>query len=336
MQKKRIIILLFLLVFAIVLVGAVKLIFLRNNSPGGWQRSNPSGICGNRYCANGSLINNGLYYLPYQGANNITSNSNYSMQEGYVNNSDSGGYHSDAINITPELDNLGVDFEPFNSSSGYAGSFKFDEGIITHNPSHSVVPGINKVFLEYGIQVKNGNGEYKTLPHYTYVLPYGTNITAVSKMRIDIIAYQPDSNDYEIQGAYESDNGSISSWRIDYDHITGLSDSLMAAFNNAKNEGKITSSSISSETASVKVNVNSGDILGESSGVIELMVFYPNNQTTITTYCPIALMNSNVSGEYKNKVNSLENDWEKYTGDMTLYNPSNEVLPGCLYNTIYV
>ncbi len=303
--------------------------------PNDYPQYNPSGICGDKYCLNGSPYD---WRGGYNGTvGNFSNGDNYSNGLGNYSNGNfsDGGWHNNYLNITPKLENLGVDFEPWNKTTGYAGSFEFNENVITHNSDPSVDPGTNKVFLEYGIYVKDNHNSQKVLPHYTYILPYGTKIIAVSKMNIDIIAYQSDSKDYEVQASYESENGSKSTWRIDYDHIINLSESLQNAFNSAVQSGKTINSSISSQTTSVNLDVNSGDTIGASPGVTELMVFSTNNKdNNILTYCPLYVMDPAIQNSYEQKVIQLENDWEKFTGNSGLYDQSKEILPGCLKLTI--
>ncbi len=57
----------------------------------------------------------------------------------------------------PVLKNLLVDFAPYDASTGMAGAFNFEQSV-----------NDDKVFLEFGAEVENGDGDTKILPTFEY------------------------------------------------------------------------------------------------------------------------------------------------------------------------
>ncbi|MDE1851301.1 MAG: hypothetical protein KGH69_01255 [Candidatus Micrarchaeota archaeon] len=247
----------------------------------------------------------------------------------YTNTSNASSGNGNLLNMTPQLQNLGVVFAPWNRTTNYAGSFYFDDSL--------AFPRVDKIFMDFGESVLQANGTPKLLPHYTYLLTKGAPIYTAANVLIDFISWQSDTNDYEIQGSFLTPNGTvIPNWRIDYDHVINLNSSLMSAYNQSISEGNSHSTSSGAmQFQQVSVRMNAGSVIAGDAGTTELMIFKASStNSSITTYCPIALMAPSLLNQTERDVSRLEGDWMSFRGDSSIYDQSKEVMPGCLYQTI--
>lgn len=199
----------------------------------------------------------------------------------------------------PIIKNLMVDFAPYNSATGKAGAFLFKKEE-------------DKVFLEFGDVVTNPQGQkIHVLPTFEYHTDPNAVVYAVANGIVRKIDYQLDGNDYELHLSEE--NGYT--WELSYDHVRNLT---------VKNGDKV--------TAGQKL----GTVGPWSNGLgrVELQVKKPIDKNSIYDYCPLSLFNPALLEEYKQKISTLMNDWEKFKGDNSIYNETKDFLPGCLYEKL--
>ncbi len=194
------------------------------------------------------------------------------------------------------IENLGVNFAKYDSTTGYAGDFYFDDNMI-------------KMFGEFGGYTYDPQGNIKELPHFTYTLRSDAKIFAVSEGIVHRFLDQDGSGDYEFSIRSINDT----TFDIGYDHMSNLQI--------AKGD-------------TVKPGDFLGNPLpwpGQDLGTMEIMIV---NTERRLAYCPFALFNEDSVDVYQQKVVQLMKDWEEFKGDTSIYDEENYTLPGCRYETM--
>jgi len=85
-------------------------------------------------------------------------------------------------------------------------------------------------------------------------------------------------------------------------------------------------------------HVTAGQVIAEVSdydtnlqpgyGIVELGILHGG--VTPEHLCPFAYLDPSIKKETLAKIKAFETSWEKYVGDSSLYNQSNEAIPGCV------
>lgn len=227
----------------------------------------------------------------------------------------------------PVLENLGVNFGPWNPETNMAGDFLFTNDATP--PGEESNPDFNRVFFEF-----------PGIGGWTYYLPADTNILAVSDGVVEAVCYQktPYAEDYSItvvphgtppEGVVRNKvcdivRGSLregTRWMISYDHVVDVR---------------------------VRVGdvVEAGDVLGKpvknywntSLGFWEIEGPMRNRQFRDssgkdrweqTWFCPVSFLEPSLRPKYEARVTQLMRDWETFKGDADIYNEANQVAPGC-------
>lgn len=197
----------------------------------------------------------------------------------------------------PVFKNLGVSFGPWDKSTNRAGAFIF-------------LPSENKVFLEYGAEVKSSEGGVKILPTFEYRTVSDADVFAAIDGVVTNVVYQDKTQDYaiHIQPAPNSQ------WILEHDHISNL---------------RISKGDM----------VKAGDILGKVGslggglGRTEIM-FWNSSATRPLTYCPFKYFDPQLLSEYQQKVLRHMKDWEEFKGNPNLYDEEKHIFPGCAYENL--
>ena len=196
------------------------------------------------------------------------------------------------------IKNLGVRFEPWDKNSNRAGAFLF-------------LPTENKLFLEYGVDVQGPDGP-KILPTFEYRTAKDAEVFAASDGVITKIAYQGQTQDYEI--LIQPEIGS--QWTLGHDHVSAV----------AVSEGQ---------------SVKAGDVLGTAGtlggalGRTEIMMWGgPASAGRPLTYCPFKLFAPELLSEYQQKVSRHIKEWEEFKGNPDLYAEEKHLFAGCLQETV--
>lgn len=201
--------------------------------------------------------------------------------------------------IPPVIKNLAVEFGPYDPATGKAGDFIFKyQG-----------DQLNKVFWEFGATFGKGTQYEHMMPTLEYDTDPNASVRAIADGIVRSVAFQAETNDYEI---FVSVKDSV--WAVDYDHI-------------------------------INPTVKAGDTItaGQELGIVGTW----NNglgRTEITVgkyeqdvaylYCPFKYFDPALRAEYEEKVTRLMSDWEKWRQDQNIYNESENVMPGCLYEML--
>ena len=193
------------------------------------------------------------------------------------------------------IENLGVEFGPWDSVTNYAGDFLFAQDFI-------------KIFSEFAVEVKAFDGSFKKLPHFSYVVKVNTDVFAIAEGKVFSIFYQEDGNDYEI-GIRSERNPNF---EVFYDHLQNLQIDTGDLVQPGQNLGTPRS-------------------WGTTHAFLEIMI---NNTEDKYSYCPFVFFEPDKAVEYRDLVLQLINDWETFKGDTTLYDESTLIYAGCLQESI--
>ena len=202
---------------------------------------------------------------------------------------------TDLTEIEPfYIQNLGVNFMPWDTQSSVVGDFRF-------------TPHFSKLFSEFGDLAKTPEGNYKELPHFSYIVQKDATIKAIAEGEVVSVYFQL-VGDYDL--AIQSENDP--KWIVYYDHISEV----------LVEEGD---------------HVYPGMPLGkpkfvlDSLGFIEIMI---NNTEDKHSYCPFEVFNPATSVDFQQQVIRLIKDWEHYKNDTSIYNEESFIISGCRKKSI--
>jgi hypothetical protein len=192
------------------------------------------------------------------------------------------------------ISGLGVNFSPWDPSTGRAGDFLFkpDEWIL---------------FLEFGFAVGTENG-IRELNTFEYKIDRNTLVKTIAEGRITRFVYQSETQDYEI----EAKSVVNPFWAVCYDHVTNPRVGL----------GDI----VSSGTVLGNPQPLYGDL-----GRFEISI---GNNLTGLAYCPLVIFDADSAEAYQEKVLRFMTDWETFKADPSIYDQENHVMPGCRYESM--
>lgn len=161
------------------------------------------------------------------------------------------------------------------------------------------------MFLEFGAQVSGPTGP-KLLPTFEYRVRPDVNVVSPCNGTITRFEYQSDSEDYELSIR----PGPLSQWRVIIDHL------------------KNPTIELGDEITEGQVLGNPGTWYG-SLGRTELMITHDG-----VYVAPFAVFDPDLKTIYEAKVTKHMSDWESFKSDISIYNESEMVYPGCLYETL--
>ncbi|MBT3181564.1 MAG: peptidoglycan DD-metalloendopeptidase family protein [Deltaproteobacteria bacterium] len=204
------------------------------------------------------------------------------------------GGGSSPTNIPPVLKNLGLDIEPFNSTTGMAGAFNFTE-------ADAIDAAIFTVFGD----LLNGT----TLnPTFEYKPDATSNVISMTGGTVSAVEFDDEHNDYAVTVIPVDSKG----WIISYDHVLDLD---------------------VSEGNSISAGDIIGTVGGwyEGIGRTEIQVIV---EDTGLSYCPFLVFDESLKSEYEGKIIQLMNDWEEYLGDPNIFDEDLMIYPGCYNETL--
>jgi len=102
------------------------------------------------------------------------------------------------------IENLGVRFAPWDSTTNEAGDFLFIE-----------ISNLIKIVSEFGVEVVAYDGSTKKLPTMDFIIREDTPIFAIAEGEVSRVFYQEGADDYEIGIRSLNDPN----YEIGYDHL---------------------------------------------------------------------------------------------------------------------
>ena len=202
---------------------------------------------------------------------------------------------SESQKIPFVIENLGVNFAPWNRDTNEAGDFYFTNNFI-------------KIFGEFGCQTRDPDWNIKELPHFSYILKNNATIVSISEGEVVRIYYQEESADYDFSIRSLNDPA----FDIVYDHLINLRIQL-------------------GDIVQPGDTLGNPAPLSSNLGSAEIMI---NNLDTKLSYCPFCYFDEQIRDITIQKVEQLMSDWEKFKGDTSIYDEKNHVIPGCRYESM--
>jgi hypothetical protein len=231
-------------------------------------------------------------------------NLTYSPQESYIGkdrftfavtnrNRSSEAANIDIYVIDPDnfLQNLIVEFGPYDSETGHAGAFVFR-------------PNYEKVFLEFGKDViSDHQGNLKDNPAFEYLIALDANVISPVNATVTNMIFQESSQDYELHLAPID----INDMWISIDHVknpTVVVDEVVTAGHVLGNPGTWDS----------------------YVGRVEIQIILTMEGESV---CPFLYFDPDTRALYESKVSQLIEDWETYKADSQIYSEENFPITGC-------
>lgn len=209
---------------------------------------------------------------------------------------------------TPNLDvppllikHLGVVLDDYNSTTGYAGDFRFTKGELSQK----------RIWMDYGYVIsgsQTSTGKDKANPQPTFILPLGTKVHSL----VDgIVVGVPKlySNDYSIQVAASES----SPWRYETEHVINPL---------VKVGDHVAAGQVIAEVSTWDSHNNDG------MGMVEIGILKGGNPPQHV--CPFAYLDPSIKEQLQNKIRKLYQAWESYVGDTTLYDEAAMPVTGCV------
>lgn len=201
-------------------------------------------------------------------------------------------------NSEVKIKHLGVNLDTYNPSTNMAGDFEFTKEDMA----------FNLLFFEYGFEVPaNSAGPAKKNPQPTFILPLGTKVHSL----VDGVVYDvPElySKDYSVRV-----QGEGSDLIFETEHVINVK---------VKKGDKVKAGDVIAEVSDYDVKNYAG------LGLVEIGVLKAGNPPSHV--CPFDYLDDSIEDSTFKNITALKKSWEDYRGDSTIYNESNEVVPGCL------
>jgi hypothetical protein len=194
----------------------------------------------------------------------------------------------------PVIHDMGIDLEPYDPSTGFAGDVDF--GGLTYD---------DRAFITFG-----GDLDGSPNVHPTFIIPLGTEIRSVSEGVVHRIETLGD-DDYDIC----VHRGEGDEWCISYEHATNIRVS----------EG---------DAVKVGDVLGEAGRINEftDSGKFDLKV-WRGGTTTILNHCPYDLFDPSVMEEKQAELSRFIRDWEEFIGK-DVYDEDSWLSPGCITETL--
>jgi len=202
-----------------------------------------------------------------------------------------------------KIKHLGVNLGPYDSVTNRAGDFAFTRASMS----------FNLLFFNFGFVVPaNSIGPEKINPQPTFILPLGTKVRALIDGEV-VAVTRLYSNDYSVMM-----KGPGSDLIFELEHVINVS-------------------------VNVGDQVRAGDIVAEVSaydahnyagmGLVEIGILRAVGNGVPTHLCPFDYLDDSIREVTLQRITALQQAWETYRGDASLYDESNVVVAGCYRRT---
>lgn len=202
------------------------------------------------------------------------------------------------------LKSIGVNLDYYDPKTGKAGDFVFTKEKLQ----------FNSLFMGYGFVIPSeltSNGKFKANPQPTYILPLGTPVRSI----VDGVVANIEtvwSGDYSIQ---VTKSGKLERWVYETEHVLNPK---------VKVGDKVTAGQIIAEVS----NFDKGAPAG--FGAVEIGILHGGGEGPPEHVCPFVYLDPSIKEDLGNKLTAFYKSWEEYRGDLTIYDESAFVSPGCL------
>jgi len=231
------------------------------------------------------------------GCNEEIGNTNESNNESSEDNQD---------NSLPIIENIGIEIDYYNDTTNKAGDFQFDTFTYSWGGIYN-----EKIFYDYGDSSINETGAIKLEPQPIFIVPLGTKVHAITSGVVSDISTLY-SGDYTIHVIKENNP----KWVYEHEHVINVSVNI---------GDKVTAGQ---EIAEVS-DYNSW-LKADGYGVLDIGILTTTEDGNPEHHCPFMYLNESVKDDYLEKINALYESWETYTGNSSLYEEDEHVIPGCI------
>lgn len=206
----------------------------------------------------------------------------------------------------PVIENIGIDIDFYNETTNKAGDFQFDTFIYPWGE------GIynEKVFYDYGFISTNEDGTTELEPQPIFIVPLGTKVHAITNGVVSAISTLY-SDDYTIQ-VIKEDNPK---WVYEHEHVINVSVEV---------GDKVTAGQIIADVSDYNTWLKN-----DGYGVLDIGLLNTDDGSP-WHYCPFMYLNESVKQDYFDKISALYTSWENFTGNSSLYDEDEHVIPGCV------
>ena len=232
----------------------------------------------------------------------------------------------------PVLYNILVDsFSGYDPTTSMMGPFKFSKSFLKGS--------FPTVFDEFGRVHDAGKPTEYENPTFEYRFPARTELISPVTGMVDDISWQP--NDTYKQDDWELiiKPSRFSAWRVSIDHVVSLSCDMTSK---EICEQPLT---VNGEQVKVGMQITAGDKIGYAGHFVDNTNSGMVGRTEITvgrfasggvfeSYCPVMYLDESVKQDFRDSISGLMDAYEEWSGDRTLYDQSEMVEPGCLYEQI--
>ena len=198
------------------------------------------------------------------------------------------------------IKHVGINLGDYNPATNKAGDLVFTkDGLESYG---------NLLFFDYGaVAEANSAAQRRLNPQPTFIVPLGTKIhSLVDGVVVNVPKLY--SNDYSIQVGVSAK----SPWLYETEHVIN-------------------------PTVKVGDTVKAGQVIAEASthdsqyhpgfGLYEIGILHAGNPPQHV--CPFNYLDKSIKNHVFKKLTNFYAAWETYQGDMTLYDESKHVVPGC-------
>ncbi len=197
-----------------------------------------------------------------------------------------------------KIKHLGVNLEAYDPKTNKAGDFEFTKEKIS----------FNRLFYGYGFLIP-GSPDHpaKKNPQPTFILPLGTKVHAL----VDGEVFDTPklySDDYSVMV-----QGEGSELIFETEHVINVK---------VKKGDKVKAGDAIAEVSDYDARNYAG------FGLVEIGVLKGGNPPS--HLCPFDYLDDSIKDETLKKITALQKSWEEYRGDNTIYDESQDVIPGCL------
>lgn len=202
----------------------------------------------------------------------------------------------------PKIKHLGVNLDYYDPATNKAGDFVFTKATFSS--------GMQMLFSDYGYVVPGANtstGQAKANPQPTFILPLGSQVFSLVDGEVfDVPKLY--SNDYSVQVRVEG-----SDLVFETEHVINVK---------VKKGDRVKAGQVVGEVSGYDARNYNG------LGLVEIGVLKGGNPPS--HLCPFDYLDASIKDETLKKITAFKKAWEDYRGDSSIYNETEQAMPGCV------
>lgn len=209
----------------------------------------------------------------------------------------------------PALENLAIEFGPYDPDTGFAGDFRFDEALLD---STVFLVVDDRIFLPFGTRVEGPSGP-KLLPENSYVVPADTGVRATHDGVVTDVS-EMYSGDYAVTTRVTP----TATWMVSHEHVR---DPAVAVGDHV-------------DAGQELALVSTVDMAESGYGWTELAVWKGGETASdIVKICPFGALDADRKPPIGAAIQQFVRDWEGFVG-RDVYDQDSWVASGCRYDQL--